>query len=170
MEVRVTDVKKWVGREETVPLEGPWPEALAERMEWPIVELSRASVRLQNTGHSVLVALSGDVVVDAECARCTRPFRLTVPFEGTQEFRETEPGPDDDWERYAADTIDLDPLFTDTVLLAMPYAALCREDCRGLCARCGADLNEGPCGCAPPADDRWAALADWRPKPPQPPG
>jgi uncharacterized protein len=37
---------------------------------------------------------------------------------------------------------------------------LCREDCRGLCPRCGADLNEGECACEPgPVDNRWAGLA-----------
>ncbi|MBK7671744.1 MAG: DUF177 domain-containing protein [bacterium] len=43
--------------------------------------------------------------------------------------------------------------------LAYPQATVCREDCRGLCASCGADLNDGPCGCVEePIDPRWAGL------------
>jgi uncharacterized protein len=52
----------------------------------------------------------------------------------------------------------LRPLVRDALLLELPLAPLCREDCRGLCAHCGADLNDGPCDCAPPRDPRWDAL------------
>lgn len=60
------------------------------------------------------------------------------------------------------DEIDLEPLARDAVLLELPLAPLCREDCLGLCATCGADLNEGECGCRPPRDPRWAALDQLR--------
>ena len=43
-------------------------------------------------------------------------------------------------------------------LLDVPGYALCREDCKGLCPTCGADLNEGECECPPAADSRWDAL------------
>ena len=55
--------------------------------------------------------------------------------------------------------IDLEPPVRDAVLLHLPLAPLCRDDCQGLCATCGADLNEGDCGCEPEVGDpRWAAL------------
>ena len=56
--------------------------------------------------------------------------------------------------------LDLDSLISEDVVLAMPPRWLCREDCKGLCSICGADLNEGPCGCKPAADPRWDALKD----------
>jgi uncharacterized protein len=43
-------------------------------------------------------------------------------------------------------------------VLAAPAFVLCREDCPGLCAQCGSDLNEGPCACRPEPDPRWAVL------------
>ena len=55
--------------------------------------------------------------------------------------------------------VDLDEVFTTAVVLDMDTTHLCREDCKGLCHRCGADLNEGPCGCKPEVDPRFAALA-----------
>lgn len=55
-------------------------------------------------------------------------------------------------------TIDLRPAVREQWLLAAPEFALCREDCKGLCPRCGADLNAGPCGCPPETDRRWDAL------------
>ena len=49
--------------------------------------------------------------------------------------------------------IDLEPLITAALLLEFPLIPLCDEECKGLCPQCGANLNEGPCGCEPAADD-----------------
>ena len=60
---------------------------------------------------------------------------------------------------YDGDEIDLAPLVDEQTLLALPTRPLCSEDCRGLCPRCGANLNAGPCDCpAPAADGRLAVL------------
>jgi uncharacterized protein len=60
---------------------------------------------------------------------------------------------------YEGDEIDLTPLVHEQALLALPTRALCSESCRGLCPRCGANLNAGPCACpAPVADGRLAVL------------
>jgi uncharacterized protein len=67
---------------------------------------------------------------------------------------------DDDVDLYGYDgeEIDLTPLFRDQVVLAVPYAPLCSEDCKGLCPQCGADRNLETCDCKPPVDPRWAGL------------
>jgi uncharacterized protein len=54
--------------------------------------------------------------------------------------------------------VDLRAAVREQWLLAAPAFALCREDCQGLCPRCGADWNAGACGCAPETDRRWEAL------------
>jgi uncharacterized protein len=59
---------------------------------------------------------------------------------------------------FDGDKIDLEPLFREQFVLAIPYAPLCREDCKGLCSQCGNDLNSGTCGCEKPIDPRLAAL------------
>lgn len=51
-----------------------------------------------------------------------------------------------DAEPFDGKTIDLDPIIREQLLLALPLTVLCQEDCRGLCARCGQDLNERDCG------------------------
>jgi uncharacterized protein len=59
----------------------------------------------------------------------------------------------------SGDQLDLRDAVRELVLLDAPSTPLCRPDCAGLCLTCGANLNDGPCGCtAPPADPRWAAL------------
>jgi uncharacterized protein len=68
--------------------------------------------------------------------------------------------PDLDEETYPleGDQLDLRPLVRDALLLELPLAPLCRQDCCGLCTQCGADLNSGPCDCLPAPDPRWGAL------------
>jgi uncharacterized protein len=57
--------------------------------------------------------------------------------------------------------IELDDLVREEILLAVPSQVLCREDCRGLCAVCGNDLNAKDCGCqVVNADSRWDKLKD----------
>jgi uncharacterized protein len=61
---------------------------------------------------------------------------------------------------YEGEEIDLTPLVHEQLILALPTRPLCSESCRGLCARCGANLNAGSCACpaADPADPRLAVL------------
>jgi len=58
---------------------------------------------------------------------------------------------------YEGEEIDLTPLIVEQLILALPSRALCREDCQGLCPRCGTNLNAGPCQC--PADAPGPRLA-----------
>ncbi len=113
----------------------------------------------------VLEAVEGAVVVAGtarapwrgECRRCLRPIEGEVDTT-VEELFMTEP---EEGEAYpiAGDHIDLEPMAREAVVLGLPLAPLCRPDCKGLCPVCGADLNQGPCGCPEPeADPRWAAL------------
>jgi uncharacterized protein len=60
--------------------------------------------------------------------------------------------------------VDLTPAVREKMILAAPRYVVCRDDCRGLCPRCGHDLNAGPCGCPPATDLRWQALASLKGK------
>jgi uncharacterized protein len=63
----------------------------------------------------------------------------------------------------AGETIDVTEVVRQHVVLALPIAPRCREECRGLCPRCGTDLNNGPCGCAvDEVDPRLDVLRRWR--------
>jgi uncharacterized protein len=61
---------------------------------------------------------------------------------------EPKPEPDDELYYYTGDHLELAPMLREQLILVSPMHPLCTEDCRGLCVRCGKDLNEGPCGCA----------------------
>lgn len=54
--------------------------------------------------------------------------------------------------------VPFDHFIEEQLQLELPMKALCRDDCKGLCAQCGADRNAAPCKCAPPPDERWRSL------------
>lgn len=137
---------------------------------------SRVDPDADVTAAAVLDSVDGGIEVSAaiaapwhgECRRCLRPVGGLLHTEVREVYRPrpARERPDDDDETYplTGEQLDLRPLVRDAILLELPIAPLCREDCAGLCATCGADLNEGTCGCAPPAaDPRWGVLDVLRP-------
>lgn len=102
--------------------------------------------------------------VDAVCRRCLAPVAVEIAQDVRVLF--TEDARAEDPAAYVIPShsveLDLGGAVWEELILAVPPYVLCREDCRGLCARCGADLNEGPCACRPEADPRWAALESLR--------
>ena len=92
--------------------------------------------------------------VKGECARCLA--EVVTGFDTPAEaLYTTSPETADDPGVYLlpepVGVIDLTDAVREEVALAAPAFPLCRPDCAGLCPRCGADLNPGPCGCARPA-------------------
>jgi uncharacterized protein len=123
-----------------------------------------APVRLDLAMDSVTegVVVSGTVsgTMHLSCSRCLvgydRPFEQHVD----ETFSTGRGG--DDGEGYAIDRdhIDLEPMVRDVIVLAIPPVPLHDAACRGLCARCGADLNVTDCGhVQTPVDLRWAPLS-----------
>ncbi len=64
-----------------------------------------------------------------------------------------------DRSQLVGDTLDLQEIVREELMLSLPSKPLCRADCKGICPGCGAELNEAECTCAPVVDDRWSALA-----------
>ncbi|HEV8263669.1 MAG TPA: DUF177 domain-containing protein [Gemmatimonadales bacterium] len=107
-------------------------------------------------------------VMAAECRRCLTPITVPVTAQiGALFTQDADALEDPDSYPLPPDAteIDLTPAVREELILAVPQYVLCREDCRGLCPRCGEDLNAGPCGCAPAADLRWQALQALKGKP-----
>ena len=115
--------------------------------------------------------LAGRVRTELEltCSRCVEPYRFPVdatfdqrylPSSAASSEAESEVGEDDlETSYYSDDQIDLSELMREQFYLALPMKPLCTEDCKGLCAQCGTNLNTGTCDCAPVWEDpRLAAL------------
>jgi len=104
------------------------------------------------------------------CARCLEPVQVPLAGDFDLIFRpsaaETESGehaitPDETEIGYYQDSgLLLEDVVREQVLLSLPSRTLCTADCKGLCPRCGQNLNQAKCSCdAAPADVRWNALA-----------
>ena len=104
-------------------------------------------------------------VVQSECRRCLTPVRVPLAQSFALVFVTEDEGAEED-DCYVvparATTLDLSQAVREELILAVPQFVECRDDCRGLCPRCGADLNAGPCSCRPETDPRWAALTKLR--------
>ncbi|WP_241963703.1 DUF177 domain-containing protein [Gordonibacter sp. 28C] len=120
-------------------------------------------VDVTNTGDALLVTGTVEGEAKTSCARCVDEFSFSVTgeIEGYFLIDSEKEAPDDmDDDEFDVlpedDVIDLEPLIRAALLLEFPLVPLCDDDCLGLCPTCGANLNEGPCGCEPavePDDD-----------------
>jgi uncharacterized protein len=81
--------------------------------------------------------------VEAKLNQVLRP-----PGQDRVEAKEIELAPDDlEYVTYEGEDIPLDGIVEEHILLSLPMQPLCDEECKGLCAACGANLNRGDCGC-----------------------
>jgi uncharacterized protein len=128
-------------------------------------------LRLESVLEGVLVSGSADLVISAECSRCLEPVEWHQEFDLTELFRypptdargavvQEDDESDDPLPVLEDDLIALEPTLRDAVVLDLPLAPLCREDCLGLCSECGARLEDDPQHSHDTSDPRWAALAD----------
>ena len=125
-------------------------------------------LRLEAVMEGVLVSGTARAPLAGECVRCLD----AIDSETTVEFQELYVYPDraedvgaeadDDVRVVEGELIDLEPTLRDAVVLALPQAPLCRDDCPGLCPQCGARLADDPTHQHETTDPRWAALAQLR--------
>lgn len=154
-------------------LPSPW-EMDAARLDGPV----DFSGRVTNTGKGYLVEGVVQAGATLTCDRCLEPFKAEIEGEVREEFhseasvserrRMEDQGKDDDeasepeeWNLFKGETFSLDEVVRDHLVLALPPKFLCRAACKGMCSRCGQNLNEADCAC--PTDDvdpRMAALLD----------
>lgn len=93
------------------------------------------------------------------CRRCLTPAHTEVKGELDEIFRPLDDVIDPELVVDVDEFIDLTSPVRDAVVLALPEFPVCREDCKGLCSNCGADLNKGDCDCPKSQPDpRWAVL------------
>ena len=92
------------------------------------------------------------------CDRCGCDFRYVKDTQLNAAIVEEDDGENPENFVLEGDEIDLDDVLSTCFILDMDTKLLCKEDCKGLCPKCGKNLNLGPCGCQKEIDPRFAVL------------
>lgn len=157
----VADLLARSGRHRDEHLEATFDDLVVASSRVPLGESLRIDVHLESLNEALVVKGTTTAPWVGECRRCLGPIEATMAapilevFEDEPTEGETQP--------LLGGVIDLTTVVREAVLLELPLAPLCREDCQGLCVHCGADRNAEDCGCAPSDHDpRWSALDQLR--------
>ena len=147
-----------------IELQIPFPikEYNGERIENdPIV-----SIRLSNIGKGkALIEGKSLLTFVLSCDRCLKPVNTEIELDFTREIFSPEVITDDDMredQNFVDDyELDIELLLQEELLLAWPVKILCKEDCKGICKKCGQNLNDKTCECDDFVPDiRFANLMD----------
>ncbi|MCM1289267.1 MAG: DUF177 domain-containing protein [Corallococcus sp.] len=116
-------------------------------LSYPNATLTKLSVDFDLTFGKPNVEVRGNVVcvISGKCDRCldTVCKQIVLPFDQT--FFKDGAGPDE--YVYSGSKLDATKAVEDEVVLSLPTLLLCSEDCKGLCPKCGTNLNKSECGC-----------------------
>ena len=167
MQIHLSDVTDSEGKHIQLQPELELDKISFQMGDYPILEKTPVELEITNTGNKVLELKGiGSVTVGIPCDRCLEQVAVKIPYEIEQKLdmkkSDTERVQDLDENDYLTGMdLDVDRLVYLEVLMSWPLKVLCREDCKGICSRCGKNLNKGSCGCAEePKDPRMAAISD----------
>lgn len=129
-------------------------------------------IKLQKMVHQIFIDVSLCVNARFECDRCAADYETVLKnsFRMVYALGSSRSGDDEDSGDFIflpaeTDKINIASEIHDFALLSIPMKKLCSEDCKGLCPKCGKNLNEGLCSCNNlPEDDRWLPLKELKNK------
>ncbi len=157
------DLKEMIhvpGEEKTFDYVLSLPE-LELNQQKPVSEPVRISGSVRNVAGMLILSGSIRTTLHWTCDRCAAEFQeeRELPVEAVL-AESVEDEENDEIVLLEDGQLDLDDVFVTALVLETPMKILCREDCRGLCPKCGKNLNEGECTCPKKeVDPRLAALA-----------
>ena len=128
---------------------------------YPVSEPVLASGTVRNTAGVLVMTGMITTCIHGVCDRCASDFdrqvEIAIDAVLVQELANEEN--EDEWVfPLEADAADLEEIIRTIFVLNMDSKLLCKDDCAGLCCKCGKNLNEGPCNCQKELDPRFAAL------------
>lgn len=127
---------------------------------YPVTQPVEVTGQVRNTADVLELELTAHTTLDAVCDRCGKAFpqekEVTYQCLLAEELQNED---NDEIVLLEDGQADVGDLARTAFILGMDSKTLCSEDCKGLCPRCGADLNLGPCSCQKEVDPRLAVLA-----------
>lgn len=127
----------------------------------PVQSPVEVTGQVRNMAGALVLSATARTVLSLVCDRCAKPYERekTVEYETLLADHLEQEDPQEDIILLEGDSLDVGQLMADTFVLEMDTKNLCTEDCKGLCAGCGVNLNEEPCRCEKQVDPRLADLA-----------
>ena len=162
MQIHLSDITDSEGKHIQLQLDLDLDKISFQMGDYPILEKTPIELDITNIGNKVLeMKGTGAVVVGIlEQVSVTIPYDIDRKLDMKQTDKERVENLDENDYLTGMD-LDVDRLVYLEVLMSWPLKVLCREDCKGICSRCGKNLNKGSCGCAEePKDPRMAAISD----------
>lgn len=127
----------------------------------PVTEPVEASGTVRNTAGVLVMSGSIKTCLHGVCDRCAAEFSREVeyPIQAVLVEELANEENEDEWVfPLEGESADLQDIVRTVFVLNMESKLLCKPDCKGLCCRCGKNLNDGPCSCQKEPDPRFAAL------------
>ncbi len=127
----------------------------------PVSELVTASGTIRNTAGVLIMKGKIETTIHGVCDRCAGEFteKKEIPLDVVLVTELANEENEDEWVfPLEGDSADLEDIIRTVFVLNMDSKLLCKEDCQGMCCRCGKNLNDGPCNCQKELDPRFAAL------------
>ena len=128
---------------------------------YPVSEPVVAEGTVRNTAGVLMMSGSIRTTIHGICDRCASPFDKEVyfPIDVVLVTEMANEENEDEWVfPLEGDSADLEDIIRTIFVLNLDSKLLCKDDCAGLCCRCGKNLNDGPCNCQKELDPRFAAL------------
>ncbi len=128
---------------------------------YPVSEPVQAEGSVRNTAGVLVMKGLAKTCIHGVCDRCASDFdRLVeIPIDVVLVEELSNEDSEDEWVfPLEGESADLEEIVRTVFVLNMDSKLLCKEDCKGICFRCGKNLNNGPCSCQKEPDPRFAAL------------
>ncbi len=120
--------------------------------EFPFQKPVRLEGEVSDDAGAITLRATVYATVTTRCARCGKPVEYDketdVDFLLVKELENGEEDLRDDVYLVESDAVELDDILIPELIMDMEMSVVCDEDCKGLCFKCGKDLNQGPCGCS----------------------
>jgi uncharacterized protein len=118
----------------------------------------QCSISLTSQGRTVYLKGDCKISFSSICARCSEPISQQLNLPTSLVIKPHKESPDDEVDDvelsyYDGKDLDCETILYDFFLMALPYSPLCSETCKGLCPKCGSNLNTEPCNCSETAAD-----------------
>ena len=130
-------------------------------VSYPVSEPVLAEGAVRNTAGVLVMKGEISTTIHGTCDRCANDFDrdVRIPIDVVLVTEMANEENEDEWVfTLEGDSADLDDIVRTVFVLNLDSKLLCKEDCKGMCHRCGKNLNDGPCNCQKELDPRFAAL------------